>query len=478
MKLIPRQKIWLTIVVVTNLLLWLIPSDVVELIARGHQTLLGRYSRQHFTWIVLATFISVITLYIDWSVGETYKRRWFQVIAVLLFAGPSLLVFDFLSRDPAKAHYIHDHLAFHRPSGAEIPVTYEDKPVAYRTYPNAPAGYPVFSFTGHTDMRGYRNRVDLEQYDVVVLGDSFAAGTRMPDEALWPAQLAEKTGLSVYNLGMSGYAPLHYLASLKRYGLDLKPQTVLCLLYEGNDFRSAKADHKQMKPSLSKRINKYFKQSPLLTGPDTFFVNTFGPINRTGSVAGIEILDWMPLSVPSGINANHYAFAPKQLRDLYRYDQQEFAIDCHWLAPRGLLKEMNKLCQESGATLVIIYAPTKAHVMLPLVADSLPADHVRAFTQLSVKHSLPEPNVFMGELLERIEARETVVRQWCQKEGIDFIGTTEALREATLSGTQTYFTYDQHWTPDAHEVIAGTIQQYFADHAIDQNLNRAASTLP
>ena len=47
MKLIVRQKIWLAVVIVTNLLLWIIPSDVVELIARDRQTLLGRYSRGH-----------------------------------------------------------------------------------------------------------------------------------------------------------------------------------------------------------------------------------------------------------------------------------------------------------------------------------------------------------------------------------------------------------------------------------------------
>ena len=49
MKLIPRQKIWLVVVMATNLARWLIPSDVVEQIARDRHTMLGRYSRQHFT---------------------------------------------------------------------------------------------------------------------------------------------------------------------------------------------------------------------------------------------------------------------------------------------------------------------------------------------------------------------------------------------------------------------------------------------
>ena len=65
MKLIPRQKIWLTIIIVANLALWIIPSDVVEQIARDRHVLLGRYSRAHFSGIVGLLVFSVISFYVD-----------------------------------------------------------------------------------------------------------------------------------------------------------------------------------------------------------------------------------------------------------------------------------------------------------------------------------------------------------------------------------------------------------------------------
>lgn len=83
MKLIRRQKIWLTIIIVVNLALWIIPSDVVEQIARDRHVLLGRYSRAHFSWIVGMLIFSAISFYVDWSTGQTYQRRWFQVLATL-----------------------------------------------------------------------------------------------------------------------------------------------------------------------------------------------------------------------------------------------------------------------------------------------------------------------------------------------------------------------------------------------------------
>jgi quinol-cytochrome oxidoreductase complex cytochrome b subunit len=84
-----RQKIFLGIVVVANATAWIMQSDVAKLVARDRPVLLGRYSRSHFTAILVIFLISVIGLYIDQArTRETYKRRWFQVIATLLFLIP------------------------------------------------------------------------------------------------------------------------------------------------------------------------------------------------------------------------------------------------------------------------------------------------------------------------------------------------------------------------------------------------------
>jgi len=107
MKLIARQKIWLAVVIVTNVLLWVIPSNVIEQIVRDRHTMLGRYSRTHFFWIIGVAMISVVSFYIDWSTGDTYKRRWFQVLATLMFLAPTIAVVDFVLRRPVgrALHY-------------------------------------------------------------------------------------------------------------------------------------------------------------------------------------------------------------------------------------------------------------------------------------------------------------------------------------------------------------------------------------
>lgn len=460
--LLPRQKRWLAIVIVVNLLLWLIPSDVVEQIANDRHTMLGRYSRTHFSWIVACAVISLISVYIDLGVGAEYKRRWFLVIASLIVMTPALALIDFLMRSPTESHYVRDTLAYHRPAHFTIEQVFEDKPVTYRTYPNAAKGYEPVTCRLTIDGRGYRNLNERSRYDVVALGDSFTEGSSVSDEHPWPVRLEASSGLSVYNLGMSGYDPLHYLESLRLHGLSLKPRFVVCMIYEGNDFRSAKSDGKRRKPSASANFKRYMKQSPMVRALDQFLIDTFGRINADGPLSGADAISWLPLTIPEGAAPRAYAFAPKQLRDLY-IPEQMFATDKHWLNPRAQLATMNELCRNAGSTLVVVFAPTKAHVALPMVGDRLAPEPVRAFTKYKYKDELPAPPTFLKELLARVEAKETVVKNWCARESIAFISVTDALREAMGSGAQAYYTYDQHWTPIGHEVVGAVIASRLND---------------
>ncbi|MFQ5494544.1 MAG: hypothetical protein ACE5EX_04105, partial [Phycisphaerae bacterium] len=180
--------------------------------------------------------------------------------------------------------------------------------------------------------------------------------------------------------------------------------------------------------------------------------------------------DWLPLAVPAGPKARYYGLQPKQLRDAYR-TPEEFAVDRHWLNPRRQLSEMKEACESAGCRLIVAYAPTKAYVMLPPVAERLPAEKVRAFMSLRYRKALPEPDQFLKELLNRLGARERVVRTWCKRESIPFIRLTGALRDRAMRGVQVYYTYDQHWTPEGHEVVADRVARFLADLAADRRAN-------
>ena len=454
-----RQKIFLACVIAGNIVAWAIPNNVVELVAREQQVLLSRYSRDHFAINVGILIVSVLGLYIDQARSpKTYKRRWFQVITALLSVALTLVVVDVVVRSFRKSTYVVDPRAYRRPPNSVFREKMVDRPLAEFSYPNATPGYPTIDCTLSTDARGFRNRTALDRADVVVLGDSFVEGSHVSDEHPWPVRLAEFSGLSVYSLGMSGYSPFRYYVSLKEYGLERKPRIVLCSLYEGNDIRSQQGLDEDTGYGLGKAIRVYVKQSPLLQTLDGTINRTFGPIGTGRPCKGLDVMSWLPFRVPDGPTGKCYAFGPKQITQAYM-SEQKFEDSGLWDALSSIFKGLKNACDESGAKLVLVYVPTKPHVVLPLALDRLPAEKVYGFARI-VDKKLPDQRTFMTNLVPYLGSREAVVRRWCEQQGVGFVELTEPLRQAAASGQQVYFTYDQHWTPIGHEVAARAVAEY------------------
>ena len=446
------QLIFVIVVLLINLVLWIIPSDIVEQVARDRQTLLGRYSRRHFTWILAVIAVSAILIRLHLSRTKAVKKkRIFRTVAVLLGLAVTLLAADVTLRLTRSRRYVFGEVAYHRPPGSVWHDVFEDKPQAIRSYPDAPTGYGTVESTVTIDQRGFRNLDASDHYRLVVLGDSFAGGSRVSDDQTWPYLFAELSGVPTYNLGMSGYAPQHYRAALMQYGVGRKPEYVFCMIYEGNDFKSAKLTLKA--PSEWKR---FFKRSPIIEAIDNFLIRTLAPIGAQRQVAGLDILSWMPVAYPPGPNARYYAFPPVYLARHY-VTRSEFEAGKRWTRTVANLEEILKLCKQAGARLVILYAPSKPHVVLPPLRDSLPAEKVRAFVALSADEELPEPEAFVRRLFEDFDVKESLTRQWCEANGTGFLSLTQPLRDAAAQGRQVFYTYNQHWSPDGHDVVAQAI---------------------
>ena len=460
-----QKRLLLMVVLLANLILWVIPSKVVELIARDRHVILGRYSREHFTWILFALIASVIALYIGLGSAARKKKRAFQVLATLLIGLPLVFVLDLaltITDPDSRPAYVVEGLAYHRrPESQEVTI-HLDRPTARRSYPRAPAeaGFGRTECTLTADQRGYRNQTDEDHYDVVVLGDSFAEGSQVSDQQTWPVLLARRSGLKVYNLGMSGYDPQHYLAALQKYAPALKPKLVICLLYEGNDFRSARwvENPEDYRLPAGRIVQYYIRHSRVLGAVDGLMCGLLGAVNADGDVPGGEILSWLPLRIEGGGQATYYAFSPKRMVRHY-VTEQEFRQDDDWKTTVRILGEMRKVCDSMGAALLMAYAPDKPHVTMPLAEATLPAEQVRAFAALKMKQ-LPEADAFLEALLARLGSKEAVTHEFCQTEGIPYVNTTTALRDLAARGRQAYYTYDQHWTPLGHQVVAKVVHDY------------------
>ena len=88
------------------------------------------------------------------------------------------------------------------------------------------------------DEKGFRNPKVPETTDIVALGDSQTYGSGVRAEQSWPRVLESISALSVYNMGLGGYGPVHSFL-LWDEAMELKPEIVIEAIYAGNDLHDA-----------------------------------------------------------------------------------------------------------------------------------------------------------------------------------------------------------------------------------------------
>jgi hypothetical protein len=477
-----RTEKWIkTVIIATgNFLLLVIPSNVPYLIAQNRDVLLGRYSVAHLTWIFLLIPISIMALYLIWSNEENKKRRQFQIAALTLSIIVPILLVDLFMRLTQPKQYIMHRSYYYRVPNKVVGGTFRDVPENAFSYPTMRAGYADIEYTLTTDKRGFRNRTDFDKYDVVVLGDSFAEGSNVTDDEIWVNLLAQKSSLTVCNLGMAAGHPGTYLEAFKRFGADLSPKLVLCMVYEGNDFRDSNF---QREDTFGHRLSNYFKRSPLRLALEELMIRRLGSAESktsedsvTSSDSHVEsekadayttrvsALSWLPVAVPDGPDAKFYAFTVKSLlADFQNRDTFLHSKGCQQTFVN--LRQIKEICNAENIRLVIVYAPDKPHVLLPLIQHKVPPENLLAFMALK-ENNLPIAEELMDTVLTRVEIKESEVKEFCRRESVKFVSLTEPLRKGIAHGRQLYFTYDDHWTPIGHVVAENTIFRYIDEHSM------------
>lgn len=473
--------------------IWTRHSDVLALIVQQRPVLFGRYSQGHFGALLLLTPILWTLAAACWSrrpLGQALGNGLLGIGSTIF----AMLAITYL------AHFFHGGARYveakaadgtqvqlpglvrHRPPNQVYELVYADRPEQIRSYPDAPPGYPDVPVKLTSDANGFRNPQIYDQYDILAVGDSFVAGSNVSDGQSWPALLGRSSGRAIYNLGVGGSGPPTYLSNYATFGLRLKPKVALFMIYEGNDFKedvvfdtdvpaatAAATGAVAAGPSLGRRLQEHidfaFHSSPVTLGLKRLSNQVFEKAGAQRPVPDYrEKIGFMPLRVQSGDTVHYYSFEPKRLIYL-NYSREQFSTSPEWRATAKMLERIAQLSRDNGIRPIFLYAPSAPHVVLPLVEEQIPAGQLRTFTAYRKKH-LPDAETFKREVFANLDSEEQVVMDFCRGHDLDCLSLTPALRAATAAGTQTYFTYDQHWTPDGNAVAAAAIEKFLREKGV------------
>ncbi|MDX9875355.1 MAG: hypothetical protein RBS88_10630, partial [Spongiibacteraceae bacterium] len=412
---------------------WQGPTDVIDLIVNWKPVLFNRYSQGHFGVLLLLTPLLWAVAAALWN-REPLHRSLANTAIMATTTLVALLAFTYL------AHFLNNGPRYvetavegdsghtetvgmtgvvrHRPPNERYELIWEDQPEHPRSYPDAPPGYGAVPIVLTTDERGFRNpRGEQPHYDIVAVGDSFVAGSHVSDAEGWTELLQDLTGKQLYNLGVSGAGPRTYLNNFMYYGTDLKPAVAFFMIYEGNDFKeevaTQAAPDENMQAPLSNRLGEHFrvafKSSPVTRGLDRLSLTVFEQVGAGSPVPGFaEQVGFMPVRVAGAKGEQFYAFTPKRLLYL-NVGREAFASSPAWQATRDIMTSFAELCREHGIRPVFLYAPSAPHVVLPLAAESIPADQLRHFLAYGrVRLAKRDADQLREEVFAKLDNQEAV----------------------------------------------------------------------
>lgn len=284
------------------------------------------------------------------------------------------------------------------------------------------------------DQNGFRNHRELRDAGLVVIGDSYIEGYLTPEPKLITTRLSELQGQPVANLGHSGYGPQQELAVLRRFGLPLKPKTVVWAFFEGNDFSDAEGYDKA-------RID------------GNAFLQDFWFRSLTRNLAALMFRSTQPCVPSEPINTFRAEFT-----DAHNMTETVFFAPTEVERPSDLtlhkaaapIAEAAKLCRERNIRFLVAFVPEKYRVYHDLGNVSLTTDAVRQWQVVD----LPD---HMRRLLMSLEP------------SIEYVDLTPALKAASQKGIATYLADDTHWTDDGNRVAAEAIH-----HALLKNATARA----
>jgi hypothetical protein len=428
--------------------------------------------------------LSILLIWLVSSNKKNIKVRLFKFFAVLSVFLIGIPIIDAIVRIQRTPRYVETGKTYHRPPDQNIKIRIEDVPKADFHLPVSKDGYPSFDCSLTVDSRGFRNQTAKESCDVLTIGDSFVEGSRVSDEDIWPALLEKETNLSVYNIGMSGSSPLQYCNNFSGLGITLKPKYLICMLYEGNDFRdpprveldylekketnlgkasveksSAPAQNIEIPKSFSKKMRDYFKSSPFIIAGKKILIDKFGAVNlpKSSEPEPMKGLSWLPFAFPEGEKEKYYTFEPKRFLSFY-FEKEKFLSSNVWKYISLSIVKMKSACDKNGIRMIVVYAPTAANVILPAIAGKVPPGEFYDFMSLKAGEIPPKSEIY-ADFLAKSDVIETSLVDFSKEQKFEFIDLKSSLREKMEKGDQCYFTYDQHWSPDGHKLVSEIISK-------------------
>ncbi|MDE0816574.1 MAG: hypothetical protein OSA92_02875, partial [Pirellulaceae bacterium] len=279
------------------------------------------------------------------------------------------------------------------------------------------------------DQDGFRNPADLEDWEIVVIGDSFTELGNLEYDDLVSTQLGSLMDRSVKNLGISYTGILNQTACLEHFGIAKSTKHVVWVFFEGNDLQDMVLESQRLS-----RIETGAK------GHVDLIANRKTQSSLTGAIQNA-------LFAPSRLEIYGPAVNATLSRgsESVRFKLDYTPVGSEMLGPVGdqfrvAIEKLADLCRQRELKLWCVYMPTKRRVFhsLRYEVDTDATLHLRQPWQPS-------------DLPQWLELQ-------CRQKQIEFVDATPSLIELNKSAEFSHnLVFDTHLSVAGARVVAESL---------------------
>lgn len=321
-----------------------------------------------------------------------------------------------------------------------------------------------FEYHFATDDHGFPNEPATwqDQYDIVIVGDSFTIRTA---PTTWIERLEQHAGQEVLTLGAPSWSTLNEAEAIRQFGLDKQPKYVLLMFFEGNDIINTQQYLERRESGLDWR--EYDMQD----------VSLFRRLLTPHFVTYL----WQKLFPPKEEAAPDYRYpivanteaGPIEtvFKDVHLLplsaDYETLAASDEFTAVKSSLIALNEEVAAQGAELVVVYIPSKEHVLWSRVWDPVDVNNV---LERTVTVTLSEGNagtlqweptyLSYERFNETTQAQEQLLTDFTSEAGIQFLNLTPLFWQGSIENGELYHYGDPHWNQAGNDMGADAIWAY------------------
>jgi len=443
-------------------LIWL--SD--RIMAGRKVTSLGEYFRKAdelvLSWALWASWVLAFSLLLTAIIRKPIE----SLLVTTSLALSSLVLFSLFELFPAAIRVFHlDAISLYYGYKASYiydeELVYREKPFTHVVSHDFRGSHysPLYSVDVQpvtTDYRldenGFRNGVGKQAADMVVIGDSYVVfGDNEADT--FPTRLEKKLpGLSVINLGTSGYGPNQYLHVLKRYVLRYKAKFSVFAFYEGNDLQNIEDYLKwQSREFKGKDEYQFVYRVPQMSFIERYWEALMeAPAFVRKQIESLTRVVLYKMAKAGGyLEEIHPDLALLTLGDNKRYkilfvdrvrteSPEDLSKTPAWRALTDILRDFRDTCAENRIAPIFIYVPAAAHIYGPYSSDASGKNWL----------AIREQQIAARENLE------TAVQRLVEELKIDYISLSPVFEAEAKKGKLLYMQLDSHWNSEGREIAA------------------------